>query len=266
MLTKSIGATCHPAYCANRYIKETQLNFQRLKVKYKDLRTKYEALKSSSKSASVKKGRKSVGVDDKEITLAGGRFAFAYELWVDGAILELERPSGVDPLSNQWYSETSTEKLAISEELYSSLSLHLQDALANERRRPSFKKTFLQQVKQERANIVYTACSIAGELFSINPTYFRAMFNRAEIPVLQRLLQDPDKPEKYPVLVPMIFPNRDCSNYKNVLAVEELPKFLRTILLGISSLGGGDPAGRRESKASLWGLTKTTPGMIALAV
>ncbi|KAF8259062.1 hypothetical protein EI94DRAFT_1814033 [Lactarius quietus] len=248
-----------------KVLKETQLNFQRLKVKYKDLRTKYEVLKSSSKSASVKKGRKSVGVDDKEITLTGGRFAFAYELWVDGAILELERPSGVDPLSNQRYSETSTEKLAISEELYSSPSLHLQDALANERRHPSFKKTFLQQVKQERANIVYTTCSIAGELFSLNPTYFCAKFDRAEIPELQRLLQDPDKPEKYPVLAPMIFPNRDCSNYKNVLAVEELPKFLRTILLGISSLGGGDPAGRRASKASLWGLTKTTPGMITLA-
>lgn len=42
-------------------------------------------------------------------------------------------------------------------------------------------------------------------------------------------------------------------------------QFLKTILLGISSLGGGDPAGRRASKSSLWGITKTTPGMIALA-
>ena len=83
---------------------------------------------------------------------------------------------------------------------------------------------FLQQVKQERANIVYTVRSVAGELFGLNPTYFRSKFDRSEIPELQALLQDPDKPERYPVLAPMLFPNRDCSNYKNVLAVEELPK------------------------------------------
>ncbi|KAF8263943.1 hypothetical protein EI94DRAFT_1703633 [Lactarius quietus] len=186
-----------------KVLKETQLNFQGLKVKYKDLFTKYKASKSSSKSASVKKGHKSVGIDNKEIMLASSHFAFAYELWVNGTILELERPSGMDPLSNQRYSETSTEKLAISEELYSSLSPLLQDALTNE---------------------------------CLNLTYFHAKFDCAEIPELQRLLQDPDKREKYLVLAPMIFPNRDCSNYKNVLAVKELLKFLRTILLGVTNL------------------------------
>ncbi|KAF8261228.1 hypothetical protein EI94DRAFT_1705710 [Lactarius quietus] len=188
-------------------LKETQLNFQGLKVKYKDLCTKYEALKSSSKSASVKKGCKSVGIDDKEIMLTSSHFAFAYELWVNSTILKLECPSVMDPLSSQWYSETSTEKLAISEELYSSLSPHLQDALANK-------------------------CSSNN----LNLTYFHAKFDCAEIPELQRLLQVPDKLEKYLVLAPMIFPNRDCSNYKNMLAVEELLKFLRTILLGVTNL------------------------------
>ena len=42
-------------------------------------------------------------------------------------------------------------------------------------------------------------------------------------------------------------------------------QFLKTILLSISLLGGSDPAGRHASKASLWGITKTMLGMIALA-
>ena len=99
-----------------------------------------------------------MGVDDKEITLAGGRFAFAYKLWVKGSILELEHPSGVDPLSNQQYSEPSTEKLAISEELYSSLSPHLQGALADERRRPSFKKT-VRRPLNSISILLITLCS-----------------------------------------------------------------------------------------------------------
>lgn len=41
-------------------------------------------------------------------------------------------------------------------------------------------------------------------------------------------------------------------------------QFLKIILHGRSSIEG-DPAGRRASKATLWGLTATTPGMIALA-
>jgi len=41
-------------------------------------------------------------------------------------------------------------------------------------------------------------------------------------------------------------------------------QFLRSILLGKSSIGG-DPTSRRPTKAALWGLSATTPGMIALA-
>ncbi|KAF8261284.1 hypothetical protein EI94DRAFT_1705657 [Lactarius quietus] len=112
----------------HKVLKETQLNFQRLNIKYKDLHAKCKVLKSSSKSASIKKGH--------------------------NTILKPEHPSDVEPLSNQWYSGTSTEKLAISEELYSSLSLHLQDALAHEQWCLSFKKTFLQQDFSNYKNVL----------------------------------------------------------------------------------------------------------------
>ena len=76
-------------------LKESQLGHQRLTVKYKNLWTKYEVLKASTKSEKVKNGQKPLSTDDKVIALAGGHFAFAYELWVDGSALDRERPNGV---------------------------------------------------------------------------------------------------------------------------------------------------------------------------
>ncbi|KAF8268766.1 hypothetical protein EI94DRAFT_1700013 [Lactarius quietus] len=242
-------------------LKDAQLKYQSLFHRYKALQTKYNASKST-KSAPAKKGRRSMlSGEDKEITLARGRFSFAFELWVDDPVFERDCPSGLDPLTPERYRTKHAEELAITAELYDSLPLHLQEALADPRRRTSFKKIFLQQVKQERANTVHTARLVAGEIFNLSPMYFRSQFDRADIPELQELLTDTRRPEeKYPRWPAMLFPNRDCEN-TNAFAVEELPK---TILHGVSSLGG-DPAGRRAPRASLWGITKTTPGMIALA-
>jgi hypothetical protein len=43
--------------------------------------------------------------EDKDISLAGGRFSFAYELWVDPKTLDLECPIGVDIKSYHPQSE-----------------------------------------------------------------------------------------------------------------------------------------------------------------
>ncbi|KAF8262152.1 hypothetical protein EI94DRAFT_1809217 [Lactarius quietus] len=239
-------------------LKDAQLKYQSLFHRYKALQTKYNASKST-KSAPAKKGRRSMlSGEDKEITLARGRFSFAFELWVDDPVFERDCPSGLDPLTPERYRTKHAEELAITAELYDSLPLHLQEALADPRWRTSFKKIFLQQVKQERANTVHTARLVAGEIFNLSPMYFRSQFDRADIPELQELLTDTRRPEeKYPRWPAMLFPNRDCENM-NAFAVEELPKFLKTILHGVSSLGG-DPAGGRAPRASLWGITKTTP-------
>jgi hypothetical protein len=83
---------------------------------------------------------------------------------------------------------------------------------------------FLHQAQQERANIVHAARQHAGEIFHLDPKYFRSRFKRADIPELQELLQNPNKPnEKYPLWAPMIFPQRDC-NSSTPFAVEELAK------------------------------------------
>jgi hypothetical protein len=97
--------------------------------------------KSPAKSASVTKGRQSVSGEDKEIALAAGHFVFAYELWLNNFILDRDYPSGVDPLNHERYSNTRAQELAVTAELYDSLPVHLRDALTNENRRASFKRT-----------------------------------------------------------------------------------------------------------------------------
>ncbi|KAH9174114.1 hypothetical protein EDB89DRAFT_2068103 [Lactarius sanguifluus] len=246
-------------------LKDTQLKYQKLERKFKTLRAKYNSLKSS-KSASVKKARRVLVGNEREIGHAGGRFSFAYEPWVHESIFHIDRPEGVDPLNVGRYNTALTQKVAIAAELYESLPPHLQEELADERRRKSFMDAFLRQLKQERANTISTARRVLGEILGVDNAHLRSKVDRSKIKKLQDLLvdtQNPNSEDKYPALAAVLFPSRDCSS-TSPFAVEELPLFLKTILFGVSSLDG-DPAGNRAPKSSLWKLTKTTPGMIALA-
>ena len=78
--------------------------------------------------------------NEREIKHAGARFSFAYELWVDESIFHIDRPEGVDPLNVERYNTALTQKVAIAAELYESLPPHLQEELADPRRRKSFMK------------------------------------------------------------------------------------------------------------------------------
>ncbi|KAH9039003.1 hypothetical protein EDB85DRAFT_2141567 [Lactarius pseudohatsudake] len=244
-------------------LKGTQLKYQKLAHKYNSLRIEYDALKATKSTGS--KARKSLSGEDREVGHAGARFVFAYELWVDCSILENnDRPLGVDPHNPDRYDSRSTQELAIIAEVYESLPSHLQEALADPRRRPSFITLFQTHAKTERATIVHTARQIAGQLLKLDAEYFHSQYDRAAIPELKALLYNPSKPEeKYPPFPPMLFPSNDC-NSTSPFMVKELARFLKSILFGLSTLGG-DAAGRRAPKSILWGITETTPGMIALA-
>ena len=80
--------------------------------------------------------------EDKEISLAGGRFSVVGELWLNSSVLDIARPEGVDPLSPDRYdsSDPAAENQSVIAELYQDLPPHLQIALANDNRRASFKK------------------------------------------------------------------------------------------------------------------------------
>lgn len=70
----------------------------------------------------------------------GGRFSVVGELWVSNSTLDIPRPSDeVNPLSPNRYDTPTTRSRAIIAEIYQDLPPHLQDALANDNRRKSFK-------------------------------------------------------------------------------------------------------------------------------
>lgn len=72
--------------------------------------------------------------------------------------------------------------------------------------------------------MVYAARLHAGEIFEINPAYFRRVFNRTNVPELKKLLYNPEKPdEKCPMWPAMLFPSRDCTSNRPFEA-EELVK------------------------------------------
>ncbi|KAH9017268.1 hypothetical protein EDB85DRAFT_2155303 [Lactarius pseudohatsudake] len=217
-------------------LKGTQLKYQKLAHKYNSLQDR----------STGSKARKSLSGEDREVGHAGARFVFAYELWVDCSILENnDRPLGVDPHNPDRYDTRSTQELAIIAEVYESLPSHLQEALADPRRRPSF-------ITLSSATIVHTARQIAGQLLKLDAEYFHSQYDRTAIPELKVLLYNPSKPEeKYPPFPPMLFPSNDC-NSTSPFMVKELAK--------VAMLQGDC-----TPKSILWGITETTPGMIALA-
>ena len=76
--------------------------------------------------------------EDKEISLAGGRFSFAYELWVDSKTLDLECPISVDTESPHRYDTALEQEMATIAEVYASLSPSLRPFYQHRRaRRPS---------------------------------------------------------------------------------------------------------------------------------
>ena len=185
--------------------------------------------------------------EDKEISLAGGRFCFAYELWLDPQTLDLECPADLDPLNPRRYEDDPLQKLAIVAELYGSLSPNLRASLMNADRRESFKDLvrldssiikcssysqrhtkFMYQLNQERSNIVHAARQIVNEL--LGPGFERKTFqtsftDRESDPRLQALLQNPNKPtERYPFDALMLFPLGDCTKVGQMFEVEVLSK------------------------------------------
>jgi len=77
--------------------------------------------------------------EDKEISLAGGRFSFAYELWVDSKTLDLMCPIGVDIESPRHYDSALEQEMATIAEVYSSLLPSLGLILSTPSRKEAFK-------------------------------------------------------------------------------------------------------------------------------
>jgi hypothetical protein len=77
--------------------------------------------------------------EDKEISLAGGKFSFTHELWVDPQMLDLECPVDVDIESPHRYENAVPQQMATIAEVYASLSPSLRLILSTPSRKEAFK-------------------------------------------------------------------------------------------------------------------------------
>jgi hypothetical protein len=74
---------------------------------------RYKELESTKLSGRARSRKSVLSNEDKDISLAGGRFSFAYELWVDPKMLDLECPIGVDIESYHHYASPLEQEMAI---------------------------------------------------------------------------------------------------------------------------------------------------------
>ncbi|KAH9161731.1 hypothetical protein EDB89DRAFT_1913720 [Lactarius sanguifluus] len=97
-----------------------------------------------------------------------------------------------------------------------------------------------------------------------NPSNQLRTFDRTNVPALRQLLGNPNKPsDLYPLWSRLLFPNQDTHStrpFQSMLLV----RCLRLILFGPSPIDG-ESAVKRTMKGVLWGVKKTTLGMIATA-
>ncbi|KAI0290360.1 hypothetical protein BC826DRAFT_1106339 [Russula brevipes] len=244
-------------------VKESQLNNQALARSLRDLKTRIGTGTQAPGGSPSGTGscELTVSSEERDISRAGGRFAFAYELWFDRDVLDKERPTGIDTQCPRRFDDPDRQKLTALAELYESLSPTLQSALTSPLRSQSFKDI----LNQERSNMVSTARRVAPGLLGLDPQLLRTRANRLDVPEIQALLQNPKKPgEMYPIFAPILFPGKDCNNLVKVFQAWPLAGLLRAILFGESSLDGV-PTGKRASKATIWRISEIAPGMIAMA-
>jgi len=182
-----------------------------------------------------------VSSEERDILHAGGRFAFAYELWFDRGMLDRKRPTDIDVECPRRFEDPDRQKLTTLAELYETLSPSLLSALESPERSQSFKDSvrpltlllpftladhsskFIHQLNQERSNMVFSAHRVAPGLLGLDAHLLRTQTNRLGNPKIQALLQNPKKPgEMYPIFAPILFPEMDCNNPAKVFQSKPL--------------------------------------------
>ena len=93
----------------------------------------------STKSGRARSHKSVLSSKNKDISLTGGRFSFAYKLWVDSKTLDLECPIGVDIESHHHYASPLDQEMATITEVYASLSPSLWLVLSTPSRKETFK-------------------------------------------------------------------------------------------------------------------------------
>jgi hypothetical protein len=246
--------TCTHAYA--QVVKESQLRNQELSEELQGLRSENTLLSVRTSSGTTGQSKPTLSTEEKQIAYAGEKFCFAHELWIKRETIQKPCPPGVDPnCPSRYESGDKVEEIATLTELYESLSSDLHTALS----RPSSSGAFVRlvspfffffdvpladllckfwvQYRSQRAQLVSIARQVAGFIFDLSSTGALRVQSadspdRANDPELQALLLDPNKPgEMYPLLAPMLFPDRNCNNLPCLFQTQAFASVRHRILL-----------------------------------
>ncbi|KAI0308495.1 hypothetical protein OF83DRAFT_1180747, partial [Amylostereum chailletii] len=188
-----------------RVTRSLQLDLQKLQERTKALLDMYSELEEELVQAKRSKGSRTTLVgEEKQISLAGGKFAMMNELWLSEVVLLTLRPTDVDPMMPSRYNSDYAKNLGAAEELYDALSPSLQAILADDNRRSSFIKTFLKQHGQERHNAIARLRDCASHILPYSGDHFTQTSNNQDVPGIHGLITDPAT-GKYDEFPPLLF-------------------------------------------------------------
>ena len=241
---------------------------------------------------------------NKEILLAGGRFCMVGELWVDKDMLDLPFPENFDLDNAQaHYQDLDTWACGTIAKLYWDLKPHLQSYLADAELRPSFKEhvsvnlllcrcpqlislpvCIVHGPAQSRtqkcdASGMYTCCSDTGpqcQYFQFWGPHKWTMAMRApQEPIIFVSVSPHFAPpiSKFQHFCYRAFQIQGACkglDYFSILYFKHqsfncLDQFIKLVLFGAKSLTSASSK-MCPMKGILWGVEKTTPGMITVAV
>ncbi|KAG1720436.1 hypothetical protein EDB19DRAFT_1835989 [Suillus lakei] len=244
-------------------IRRLQLENQMLKNDNRTLGEKNKTLLSNQCRCSSTQVPDELKVFDVELLTFSCKYGVVVEMFPpEHCILKLPVPNPPPTiLSGSRYASKSAEELCLVTKLYSLLPDHLHQFVPTSH----FQSLLEQQLQGGRSSEIGKLRVMAGQIFSLNPSYFDTSFtNQDAIPEIQKMLGTTGSRSLSSKFPPILFMRQERDPTMSTVFGnwELLAKAIRIIMFGKNSL---DIAGWPCAKcnAQKWGIISCTPGLLA---
>ncbi|KAG1888188.1 hypothetical protein F4604DRAFT_1916112 [Suillus subluteus] len=214
--------------------------------------------------ASAAKGQKKlthneleIAIKGEAIRLLGRKYSITHCLWINPQIFPLRAHPNIDVNSKErWLSPLSIED-GVKAELF----LFVPEADQETMNHKLFGSHFAKGVGNVRSEMVSDIKTCAGAIFGLNPEFFLQGYDRGMQEECCILIRSPHG--SYTRFAPVLFPCPNSLLPNDFLKSAVLVKILKVSIHGKTSLSSNVQSSK--TKAKIWNLRATTPGMIAAA-
>ncbi|KAG1883636.1 hypothetical protein F4604DRAFT_1920146 [Suillus subluteus] len=217
--------------------------------------------------AATSKGRKRRNLTPNDLVMVakedtiqvlGRKYSIIHCLWINLKIFPLRTCLDIDLNSKEhWISGVSMED-GVKAELFHFIPAEECELMNYQ----SFGSQFGRGVSNARSEMASDVKACAGAILSLNTNIFIWGYKQHEDPRCRALLLSPHG--DYTKFAPVLFPTPEKPVPNEMLKSAKLVQVLKVSLFGKSSLAATGAASSR-TKAKIWKLRATTPGMIAAA-